>query len=857
MPSRSLGLVALLTGLVLSGPLAGQQQQAPPLPSPRLLTISPLGGKQGTTVEVTVTGNDLDEPTGLLFSVPGFKVEIAAGAAATPAPMDPKKPAPKPGKPAPMAAATRFKVTIPAGAPVGIHDVRVINKWGVTNPRAFTVGDLNEVLEKEPNNDVPDAQRVELNSTVNGGIGAPTDVDYYVFAGKKGQRVVASCRSSSIDSRLPAAMQLFTANGAALALNRQYERDDALLDATLPEDGDYVLRVFSFTYTQGGVEHFYRLTLSTAPWIDAIFPPVVQPGKPAEVTVYGRNLPGGQPDPNAVVEGRILEKLKVKVTVPAEVVARQQLNHLGHVQPSASSLDGFTFRLKGPTGHSNPYLLTVGQAPVVTDSGDNDTPEKAQQVALPCEIGGWIEKRSDKDWYSFTAKKGDAFSIEAFGDRLGMPMDLYYAIRREEGKHSLGEFDENPLNLNATQFFTRTDDPARQRFVAPEDGRYHVMITSREASLQHGPRHLYRLRITPERPDFRLVLMPPMANTPEGTLVQRGGKTYFNVYVWRLDGFNGSIVLTAEGLPAGVTCAPQTLGAGLTQAALVLTAKPDAADWTGAITVRGTATINGQKVTRDARAATISWPAAQGQVALSRLDRALVLAVRDKAPYEINATNDKFTVQLGEKVAVPLKIARYWPDAKGQVQVTALGLPANVVVTTGNQPINLPAGKDDATVAIDVRPTAPPGVYTIVLRTTMVLPFNKDPKGKPANALAVQPSTPITLTILPKQVATIGVTPAKPTVKPGQQVELVVNATRQFEFEGPFKVELIIPPTAKGLSAAAVTIPAGKNEAKLVLKADAAATPGNKPNLLLRATAQINEKVTATHEVKLSVDVLK
>src|SRR5438445_9009001 len=47
---------------------------------------------------------------------------------------------------------SKFKVTIAANVAVGIHDVRLINKWGISNPRAFVVGDLAEVTEKEPNN---------------------------------------------------------------------------------------------------------------------------------------------------------------------------------------------------------------------------------------------------------------------------------------------------------------------------------------------------------------------------------------------------------------------------------------------------------------------------------------------------------------------------------------------------------------------------------------------------------------------------------------------------------------------------------------------------------------------------------
>ena len=45
---------------------------------------------------------------------------------------------------------------------------------------------LNEVAEKEPNNDVEQAQKIEIGSTVTGTISAATDVDYFSFLGKKG-----------------------------------------------------------------------------------------------------------------------------------------------------------------------------------------------------------------------------------------------------------------------------------------------------------------------------------------------------------------------------------------------------------------------------------------------------------------------------------------------------------------------------------------------------------------------------------------------------------------------------------------------------------------------------------------------
>src|SRR5581483_7360411 len=133
------------------------QQPQPGLPQPKLFIVTPCGAKAGTSVEMTFAGQDLDEPQALLFSIPGVQAELMA----PPPPPPPDKTKTKgKAKAQPTPSLSKFKVTIPANAPLGIHDVRVVNKWGVSNPRAFVVDDLTNVDEKEPNNDVKDAQRV-------------------------------------------------------------------------------------------------------------------------------------------------------------------------------------------------------------------------------------------------------------------------------------------------------------------------------------------------------------------------------------------------------------------------------------------------------------------------------------------------------------------------------------------------------------------------------------------------------------------------------------------------------------------------------------------------------------------------
>jgi hypothetical protein len=866
-PRRAV-LLALLgaAGLWLGLATAQQPQAGSNLPNPRLFTVMPPGGKTGTTVEVTFTGTDLEEPQGLVFSYPGIKAEpvVPPEPADAKKPADPKKPEAKPamkkGQPPPVV--TKFKVTVPPDTPPGIHDVRLVNKWGVSNPRAFVVGDQTEVLEKEPNNDVAEAQRVEINTTVNGAISTNTDVDFFVFAGKKGQRVVMSCLASSIDSRLMPALELYDVTGRKLAYSRNYHDNDALVDAVLPADGDYYVRLSEFTYTQGSAEHFYRLTITTAPWIDAVFPAAVEPGKATKVTIHGRNLPGGQPDPTALADGRPLDKLVVTVSAPAEPTAKERLAYSGHIKPSASALDGFEYRVRNAAGVSNPFMITFARSQPVLDNENNDTPETAQEVPVPCEIEGRIEKRRDRDWYTFSAKKGDVLSLEIISERLSAPTAMYFVLRNPATKSDIFESPDNNDVMN-NKFYSRTDDPPVYKFTVPADGKYQLMVASRHGDVLAGPRHLYRLHIAPAQPDFRLVVMAADEHRPDGALLYQSGCQELSVLAWRLDGFTGDITLAVEGLPPGVTCTPQTLAAGLRHANIVMTADANVVAWTGEIKIKGTATIKGQPVTREARAGSITWPVQPQQniAAVSRLDRGMFLAVRDKAPYSLTATIDKATLSQGDKATIAVKLARHWPDFKTplQVQAQVVDLPPNNVITfNNNQPLNMAPGKDDGTMAVDVKTNCPPGVYNVVLRTSAQIPYNKDPKaGQKPPTNVVLPSTPVKLTVLPKNVGTLSLPGGNPTIKIGAQADVVIKVTRLFDYGGEFKVQFVLPANAKGLTAADVTIPAGSDEAKLVVKAAADAMPGNRADLIVRATAMLGTNMPVVQETKLTVNVVK
>lgn len=861
--------LALVAGGVFVATASSQQPQPDSqLPNPRINTVMPMGARAGTSVDVTISGTDIDEPEGLLFDVPGLVAEPIVLMGPPAPPPEGRGGGRRGGRNNPAGAVTtiRYRITVAPNTPLGNHDLRVIGRWGVSNPRTFVVGDLAETTEKEPNDDLAQAQRVELNTTINGAIGSPTDVDYFVFSGKKGQRVVVSCQCSSIDSTLEADLEVYDSRSRLLDSNRFYRHGDAVCDVELAADGDYYVRLCRFTYVTGGPDHFYRLSITTTPWIDAIFPSVLVPGKSTQVTIYGRNLPGGMPDPMALEGRRVLEKLTVPVPALADQAARERLQYSGRIDTTAAHLTGFEYRLRNEAGSSNPFFLTYARAPVVLDGGANKTAETAQPIPLPCEIAGHIEKKRDRDWYSFEAKKGEAYRLELLSNRLGAPTDIKFVLYNAT-KQQIFESQDNNDQIHP-KIFTRSPDPVSYRFSVPSDGKYLVLVKSLTSEVLAGPRQFYQLRITADMPDFQLVVMPPADHLPDACRLPRGGSQCFTVFALRADDWKGDILVKVDGLPAKMSCPPQTMAGGLRQMPLVVTAAPDAEPWTGTVKVTGEATIDGRKVVHEARYASIAWavPPLQNIPALTRLDRNLVLAVREEAPFVVSASLDKPVLKQGEKGTVTLKVRREagvqlgWfppPVPKFPVVIQPMDLPAPLIGVNNNQPLTIAQDKHDGTLAIEVKANTPPGAYNLVLRSQAQVPFNKDPTAQQKPPINVSlPVQPIAITVLPKSVASINASVANPAVKQGTQAEINVKVTRQFDYVGELKVQLVLPANVAGLSSTDLVIPAGQNEGKLLVKIAADAAPGPRADLIIRATGVLSN-VPISSEAKITLNVTK
>lgn len=729
--------VAMLAG----GPFASAQEA---VPQPRLNAVFPLGGKAGTEFELTVAGDATEGAQQLVASHPGI----------TAAPVMTK---PNRFVPEPRATDNKFAVKIAADVPPGVYEVRVANRMGITNARSFVVGDQVEAMEVEPNDDAEKAGELAINTVMNGVCDA-RGYDTYKFKAAKGQRLILHCAAQRLDARTDPVLTLRDAKGNLLTEAHDAVRLDPVIDFTAPADGEYFASVNDFLFS-GGEEYAYRLSASAGPWIDFVDPPIATPGAAAQHTLYGRNLPGSSPAEGVVgTDGRPLEKLAVSIQAPADPAAAPPAVET-LIRPAEAAVPAFTYRLQSPAGWSNAVRLALAgsaAAPVAPEQEPNDAPDKGQAVTLPAQILGRFGRIDDRDWYTFTAKKGEQFWFEVTSQRFGLPTDPTLVVqylpvddkgqpaRDDKGKplpaQDVVQSDDQPrpgVDMNNEPDPRRrivSDDPG-VLFTAPQDGTYRLLVKDLYASAQGHPRFVYLLTARPAQPDFALVALLPQPNReqpalyPGGAVLRKNGSTPVEVIAFRREGFNGEIRLAAEGLPAGVTAPPATIGPWTDATTMVLSAAADAAPAVAIANITGKAMVNGAEVARPARTIEVTQKPADGNMKPpTRVVSQLAVSVRDDvpaAPASVVAGTPGTPIRTarGGKISVPVKVARAGAFA-GALTLTPVGLSPQMAA----QPLAVEPGATDKTLDIELTAEAPTGAFTFVLRGEPVMKYARSPE---------------------------------------------------------------------------------------------------------------------------------
>ena len=143
----------------------------------------------------------------------------------------------------------------------------------------FTVSDLPEIAEKEPNDSIAEAQPVTVPVAVSGTLKGP-DQDFFSFTATARQRLVIEVEARRIGSAIDPAIEVYDSAGRLIAQNDDAPGlgVDSRLDMTFPKAGKYFVAVHDSKFSDQA-ENFYRLKIGSYAYAEGMYPLGWQRGK--------------------------------------------------------------------------------------------------------------------------------------------------------------------------------------------------------------------------------------------------------------------------------------------------------------------------------------------------------------------------------------------------------------------------------------------------------------------------------------------------------------------------------------------------------------------------------------------------
>ncbi|MCI0537363.1 MAG: PPC domain-containing protein [Verrucomicrobiales bacterium] len=159
-----------------------------------------------------------------------------------------------------LGGTTKIALKLEPDAPLGRQEIRAQTALGVSNPFPFEIGELPEVMEKEPNSAIDQADEIKVPMTVNGRIQAEKDYDAFKFRAEKDQQYTFEVFANRFGSPLDALLSLTDASGNVIKRNDDSSGADAKFDHRFEESGDYVVLIEDLL-GRGAPNFGYRLTI--------------------------------------------------------------------------------------------------------------------------------------------------------------------------------------------------------------------------------------------------------------------------------------------------------------------------------------------------------------------------------------------------------------------------------------------------------------------------------------------------------------------------------------------------------------------------------------------------------------------
>ncbi|MBP3960597.1 hypothetical protein J8F10_35690 [Gemmata sp. G18] len=380
---------------------ATAQPKAPaivPAPqAPTLTTPTTLGAKPGDEVELTLTGTNLADATGVVLSCPG-KITIPAD-----------------NKNGTDAGKLRVKVTVDPKCAIGLHTVRVATKHGVSNARPFIVDTLPLVASTNANRAKDTAQVVTVPCVASGVVAAEAS-EFYKVKVSAGQKLAFEVLARRIGSPLDPIVVLHDAKTKRELIDLYADdtpgmQGDCRLAHTFKESGEVLVEVRDTTH-RGGGDFFYRLRIGDFPGATTAYPLAAERGKSASIGFSG---------PDAITA--------VSVTAPKDAGVAAF-----YAVPTAGKDSGWPV----------PVLLT--DYPQATEQEPNDEPSKANKLPIPGGVSARFDKAKDADHFAITGKKGQKLVISVSTFEVNSPTEVLVRVLDAKGAEVAKSNPAAPVN---------------------------------------------------------------------------------------------------------------------------------------------------------------------------------------------------------------------------------------------------------------------------------------------------------------------------------------------------------------------------------------------------------------------------
>jgi len=771
-------VLTVVVALAVAG-LAAAQRRGLLSAAPTLDPVVPLGGQRGTAVDLTISGTNLADPLAVWTSWAPAPVRVALPAG---------------GAPRKDSTILPLKVELSADVPLGWHRLRLATAHGLTNARPFCVDALPQLSESKDNHSPATAQPVPVPCVVVGRAD-PEQSDFFKLTVTAGQRVTFEVLGRRLGSAFDPVIRLHDVRAgrdipAALSDDAPGLQTDARLAHTFAAAGDYLVEIRDTTH-KGGKDYWYRLRIGDFPCALAPLPLAAKRGSTVTVQ-FAEDVRGPMGSPLAA---------PVAVAAPTD--------------PAVDCVAVVPVGLNGVPGWPVELLLSDHDellAPPIAQ-----TAAEAMRLPVPSGVTGRFQRRSQKDHYVFTAKKGQGLQVVAQTAEVHSPADVFLTLADAKGTVVVRS---NPDSTTATIDFT-----------PPADGDFTVV--AEHLNYGFGPTEFYRLVVRPRLPSFELALTTDRLDIPQGQLAllplqqltRLGFAGPIEVSVVGPAGLSGTVTVpeNAQSPPAAAG-QPEPPAAAL----LPVRAAVDLAPGPYEIKVRARAIIDGKEfVTFASTRPAVSRDLGNLAVPPRVWQRSVGIGVTPKPPFTLAARWDRPEAVRGLATKLILTATR---DAgfDGDIALTVNDMPANV--TAAAQKI----GKDQTETTIDVslKEAAPLGTFafSVVGRSQH--------QGHEYAAIVLPPPLVVAL---PFELA---VTPNPLTLTAGETAKLTLRATRKGGYDGPVTLEFRNLPANVTVPKAAIG--KGQEQVEVELTAAANAALGARGDVSVLGIAPLGNQQAAS-----------